>query len=47
MKNALEYQKADHPIEPLLLRRWSPREREAPSDRKPVSELICEGVFRF
>jgi nitroreductase len=25
VKNALEYRKADHPIEPLLLSRWSPR----------------------
>jgi hypothetical protein len=23
------------------------RERETPSDRKPVGELICEGAFRF
>lgn len=25
MINALDHRKADHPIEPLLLRRWSPR----------------------
>ena len=25
MKNALEYRKADHPVEPLLVARWSPR----------------------
>jgi nitroreductase len=25
MKNALEFRKADHPIEPLFLQRWSPR----------------------
>jgi nitroreductase len=25
MTNALDHRKADHPIEPLLLRRWSPR----------------------
>jgi nitroreductase len=25
MKNALEYRKADHPVEPLLVVRWSPR----------------------
>jgi nitroreductase len=23
------------------------REREKPSDRKPVSEIICEGTFNF
>jgi nitroreductase len=25
MKNALEYRKADHPVEPLIVARWSPR----------------------
>ena len=25
MKNALEYRKADHPVEPLFVARWSPR----------------------
>jgi hypothetical protein len=23
------------------------KKREAPSDRKPLAEIICEGAFRF
>ena len=39
MKNALEHRKADHPIEPLLLKRWSPRAMsgEAISDEEMLT----------
>lgn len=45
-------------IHPLILSRWSPRsmtgedisaemqEREIPSDRKPLKQIVMEGKFR-
>jgi nitroreductase len=41
MKNALEFRKADHAIEPLFLKRWSPRAMSA----EPLSDEAMLTLF--
>ena len=41
MINALEHRKADHPIEPLILRRWSPRAMSG----EPISDGEMLSLF--
>ena len=41
MINALDHRKADHPIEPLILRRWSPRAMSG----EPISDAEMLTLF--
>jgi len=41
LPDALKYRRADHPIEPLFLKRWSPRAMSG----EPVSEAALKSLF--
>lgn len=57
LPKAEDHRAAEHPINPLFIRRWSPRAmsgepekiraKEVPSGRRPLRDSICEGTFSF